>query len=258
MAEAVANPLIAALRANTTQSGAMPTGVQNVSFPWQKNSTGGALVLPTRKTPTTPTPPPPVTPPPSQPPATPPPRPPNTPPFNPNFNPRLSPDGRLPSADMRIEADAPGRDDVGAVTGVAAATSPVTDDMSVRQTLERVMADQNPQAVMPPPAAPMPANVDIPAFDSGTNFEMPETLFATPAPFVPGFTPDADVAAAMQAPPVVQQPPAAPELDPSLLAMLGGQGGQPVPATQPLPEEPMYDMQLPNWYFDAFGMGSTR
>lgn len=347
MAEAPANPLIAALRANTTPTGSMPSGVKNLAFPWQNNA-GGALVMPQRK-PVAKVPPP-VAPPPA-PKVTPP-----TPPapktaqdfINGNFtyedlkgfggdnwdrmtgnnpnptalvlnankdrvqyvdtaNPVLNyaqqdPTFARPSPVATIGMDEYGdkfglnvgdfsnlppaqidnpyanpipfefdmgqanggvpTDGVGVVPTLAApapvaATSPVTGEASVRQTLEQILADKNPQAVVPPPAAPMPENVNIPAFDSGINFQMPETLFATPAPFVPGFTPDADVYAAMQAPPpVVQQ--AAPELDPSLLAMLGGQGEQPVQATQPVPEEPMYDMQVPWWYFDEFGMEAAR
>jgi hypothetical protein len=231
MAEGTANPLIMALRANTAPSGSMPTGVKNISFPWQTNNTG-PLVIPNRPIKpkvTTPTPPPPAT---TQ--AVPPPAPkPPMPPFNPNFNPRLSPDGRLPFQDMRIEADAP-----------------VTDEMSVRQTLEQIMADPAPQSIEPPTQVAPPQDMNIPAFNSNVDFQMPDTLFQTPAPFVPGFTPQADVAQSMA--PVVQEPPA---LDPNLLAMLGG---QPMPATQPVLEEPMYGAQLPAWYFNEFGFDGNR
>lgn len=141
-----------------------------------------------------------------------------------------------------VEIDAPGADMPApeAPAAPVAATTPVTDEMSVRQTLEQILADSEPQAIEPPTQVVLPPDVNIPAFDSGINFQMPETLFRSPAPFVPGFTPDADVYAAMQA--------SAPqEIDPSLLAMLGGDAGAPVPATQPVPEEPMYGAEVPWW-----------
>ncbi len=344
------NALIAALRAGSAPAGAMPTGVKNLSFSWQKNSPGGALVMPPPKAPPVAPPVTPPLPPPPAPPPPPPPRPPKTEQDfrNNNFtyedltgigndnwdrktgeNPNptaividankdrvqnvntANPVLNLVQKDPTIAPPSPvatiGMDEMGdkfgmnvgdssglpivdipnpyanpipfefdmgadnggvpsdgvqvvptpAAPGPVAAAAPATDEVSVRQTLEQILADKNPQVVVPPAAEPMPENVDIPAFDSGINFEMPETLFRTPAPFVPGFTPDADVAAAMQAPPPVVQE--APEIDPELLAMLNmPQQPAPVQATQPVPEEPMYDMQLPNWYFDAFGMGSTR
>jgi len=344
------NALIAALRAGSAPAGAMPGGVKNLSFPWQK-ATGGALVMPPPKTPSQP--PPPVAPPPPppivDPPAPPPPPPKTEDDFrNGNFtyddlkgigndnwdretgkNPNptaividankdrvkyvdtANPVLNLVQKDPTIAPPSPvatiGMDEMGEKFGLSvgdssglpivdipnpyanpipfefdmgvdnggvpsdgvqvvptpaapapvAATTPVTDEVSVRQTLEQILADKNPQVVVPPQAEPMPENVDIPAFESGLEYKGPDSLFFTPAPFVPGFTPDPDVYAAMQAPrPIVQE---APELDPELLAMLNmPQQPAPVQATQPVPEEPMYDMQLPNWYFDAFGMGSTR
>lgn len=131
-----------------------------------------------------------------------------------------------------------------------ATPAPVTDDDSVRRTLEQILSDDAPQAIDPPTQVTLPADLDIPAFDSGIDFQMPETLFRTPAPFVPGFTPQPDVAQSMT--PIVQEPE---PIDPNLLAMLGM---QPAPATQPVLEEPMYDAQLPAWYFNEFGYEEPR
>ena len=135
------NALIAALRSNTAPSGAMPGGVRNLSFPWQK-TTGGALRMPNR----TPAPPPQPTLPPASKPGGKSQRPPNAPvlpgggpipPFNPNFNPRLTPDV------MRYEPDTP----------AMPVTSPIVDDMSVNQSLEQMMASQAPAPIVQQGAA---------------------------------------------------------------------------------------------------------
>jgi len=150
--------------------------------------------------------------------------------------PTNAPSGDMPAADTSAAS--------------AVASTPVSDEMSVRQTLEQILADQSPQQIEPPTQVTLPADLDIPAFDSGIDFQMPETLFRTPAPFVPGFTPQPDVAQSMT--PIVQEPE---PIDPNLLAMLGM---QPAPATQPVLEEPMYDAQLPAWYFNEFGYEEPR
>lgn len=153
--------------------------------------------------------------------------------------------GGVPSDGVQVVAQKPSPE-------LVAATSPVTDEMSVRQTLEQILADQAPQPIEPPTQVVLPPDVNIPAFDSGIDFQMPETLFRTPAPFVPGFTPDADVYAAMQAPiapapaPATTPVPEPEYIDPGLLAMLGGETA-PVPATQPVPEEPIYADEFPWW-----------
>lgn len=135
-----------------------------------------------------------------------------------------------------------------------AAVSPVTDERSVRQTLEQILADPAPQVVTPPAPEPLPPDVNISAFDSGINFEMPDMWFSTPAPFVEGFTPDADVAAAMQAqgtlPAPVTQPETEPQyIDPAVLAMLE-MPQAPQPAQQPVVEEPLY-ADVPWWMMDG-------
>jgi hypothetical protein len=89
MAEAAANPLIMALRANTTPSGSMPGAMQFFSFPWQKN--GSALVTQPRTARTAPPPPPPIVDPPVPPPVVPPPSPPAPPPSPPVLPPVMPP-----------------------------------------------------------------------------------------------------------------------------------------------------------------------
>jgi len=339
MAEGTANPLIMALRANTAPSGSMPTGVKNISFPWQTNNTG-PLVIPNRPIKpkvTTPTPPPPAT---TQ--AVKPPAPKTAEDFingnfryqdlpgyggdnwdrmtgnNPNptalvlnankdrvqyvdtANPVLNLAQKNPQQLPISPVATIGMDEMGDKFGLnvgdfsnlpvgdvpnpytnsmpyefdfgdlnggvpsdgvqvvptpaapapVAANTPVTDEMSVRQTLEQILADQAPQPIESPTQVAPPQDTNIPAFNSNIDFQMPETLFRTPAPFVPGFTPQADVAQSMA--PIVQEPE---PLDPNLLAMLGI---QPAPATQPVPEEPMYGAQVPAWYFNEFGFDGNR
>jgi len=340
MAEGTANPLIMALRANTAPSGSMPSGVKNVSFPWQKNNTG-PLVIPNRPATkpkvTTPTTPPPATTQAVRPPAAK-----TAQDFidgnftyddlkgfggdnwdrmtgnNPNptalvlnankdrvqYVDTANPVLNLVQKDPTIAPPTPvatiGMDEMGDKFGLnvgdasglpvvdipnpyanpiplefdfgdfsggvpsdgvqvvdpqmqadpVAVTTPVTDEMSVRQTLEQILADQAPQPVEPPTQVAPRRDLNIPAFNSNIDFQMPDTLFATPAPFVPGFTPQADVARSMA--PIVQEPE---PIDPNLLAMLGL---QPAPATQPVPEGPIYGAQVPEWYFSEFGFDGNR
>ena len=276
MAEGTANPLIMALRANTAPSGSMPPGVKNISFPWQTNNTG-PLVIPNRPIKpkvTTPTPPPPVNQP--APPKVTTPTPPDAnmwrelsdrlksqqQPVD-TANPILNLQQRDPQPPVQSPVDSIDMNDMDRKFNLdqfsfdpqtqadpAAVTTPVTDEMSVRQTLEQILADQAPQPVEPPTQVAPPRDLNIPAFNSNIDFQMPDTLFATPAPFVPGFTPQADVARSMA--PIVQEPEPP---DPNLLAMLGI---QPAPATQPVPEEPIYGAQVPAWYFNEFGFDGNR
>lgn len=136
----------------------------------------------------------------------------------------------------------------------APVAAPVTDEVSVRRTLEQILADSAPQVVTPPPAQPLPPEVNIPAFDSGINFQMPDFWFSMPAPFVEGFTPPPDVAAAMEAQGTLPAPAATPApepqyIDPGLLAMLQ-MPQAPQPVQQPVREEPVY-ADMPWWMMDG-------
>lgn len=255
----------------------MPSGVKSVSFPWQKNNTG-PLVIPNRPAikpkVTTPTTPPPVNQP--APPKVTTPTPPDAnmwrelsdrlknqqQPVD-TANPILNLQQRDPQPPVQSPVDSIDMNEMDRKFNLdqfsfdpqmqadpVAVTTPVTDEMSVRQTLEQILADQAPQPVEPPTQVAPPRDLNIPAFNSNIDFQMPDTLFATPAPFVPSFTPQADVARSMA--PIVQEPE---PIDPNLLAMLGL---QPAPATQPVPEEPIYGAQVPEWYFSEFGFDGNR